>query len=193
MRNIFDQYKHPENRLTHALACCLANDARFMSAFVCLATGAAPPKGHRLQVIEQGLPGVPEPDEVKPDEHKSLPDAWIHNNDDWALLVESKVASPISQDQIRRHLQTAKRRGYTDNRIVILSVNPPSAAGKPGVTHLAWKALYLLAKEKTWRTPWPVTLADYMEAAEGRMLKDGYLDEGTLTTFTGIDFGGANP
>ena len=34
MRNIFDQYSHPENRLTHALASCLAEDRKLLRRFV---------------------------------------------------------------------------------------------------------------------------------------------------------------
>jgi hypothetical protein len=34
MRMLFDQYVHPENRLTHALVACLAEDPTFLAAFL---------------------------------------------------------------------------------------------------------------------------------------------------------------
>jgi len=34
MRNIFDQYTHPENRLTHALMSSLAADPELLRSFV---------------------------------------------------------------------------------------------------------------------------------------------------------------
>ncbi len=34
MRNVFDQYGQPENRLTHALATCLHEDRAFLGEFL---------------------------------------------------------------------------------------------------------------------------------------------------------------
>lgn len=55
MRNIFDQYTQPENRLTHALVTAFAEDPKLLRKFVKWVTDVAPPK--RLKVVEQQLPG----------------------------------------------------------------------------------------------------------------------------------------
>lgn len=39
MRNIFEQYESPGNRLTHALACCLNEDRTLFRGFVAWVTG----------------------------------------------------------------------------------------------------------------------------------------------------------
>lgn len=57
MRNVFDQYSQPENRLTHALGTVLHEDdaaLRFFLDFI----GITPPVGKRLVVHEQSLPGM---------------------------------------------------------------------------------------------------------------------------------------
>ncbi len=59
MRNLFDQYKEPENRLTHALACCLAEDRTLLRRFVRWAALARPPAKARLEVLEQRIPSEP--------------------------------------------------------------------------------------------------------------------------------------
>ena len=68
VRNPFDQYRDHENRLTHALACCLAGDRRFLCSFVQWVPDEAPPKTGDLQIVEQSLPGEPEPDEEVPEQ-----------------------------------------------------------------------------------------------------------------------------
>jgi len=192
VRNSFDQYQHHENRLTHALACCLAEDPIFLRAFVLWATGELPPKKAKLKVVEQSVPGKAEPKEEEPGQ-RGLPDAWIHDDDGWCLLVESKVAAPIRPDQIRRHMATAERNDFHDRRIVVLSVAPFDDEDQPGIHHRTWRDLYAWIQAGSWNTLWPGKLADYMTVAEERMTADKYLKDGTLTAFTGIPFGDDNP
>ena len=108
MRNVFDQYTQPENRLTHSLACALDADPRLLRRFVKWTTGKSAPSS--LKIVEQQLPGEMELEE-EGDERLGLPDAWIHDNDSWSLLIESKVASKLSFEQLKRHHRTAKSRG----------------------------------------------------------------------------------
>lgn len=190
MRNIFDQYRHPENRLTHALACCLKEDRRLLSSFVSWATKTSSPKSARLEIVEQRLPGEAEIEEEEA-ERRGLPDAWIYSPDGWALLIESKVASATDLGQIARHLRMAERRGFQDNRLLLLSFNPPANA-LARTAHRKWSELYKWAVSQR-SSEWAGRLAKYMEVAEGRMLADGYLTEGTLTSFGGIHFDEQNP
>ena len=198
MRNIFDQYRHHENRLTHALACCLSEDRALLTAFIGWAGHPIlPRKDASLHVVEQRLPGQPEvaeEEEKEEAERSGLPDAWIFDQEgSWALLIESKVKSPIDPKQLRRHVRTAERRGYVDCHLVLISIKSPAHPLGEGMSHRLWTDVYQWASHFPKTSRWAGRLAEYMEAAERRMLADQYLLEGTLTTFAGIKFDTENP
>lgn len=123
MRNLFDQYQAPENRLTHALGCCLDQDADLLGAFVKWATGLPCTSKRSLQIVEQQIPG--EPEDFDEDHALGLPDLWIHDQENWSLILESKVASAIKPEQLRRHLLTAQRYGFNDIVLLVLSPEEP--------------------------------------------------------------------
>src|SRR5271169_6849236 len=124
MRNLFDQYRHPENRLTHSLVSSLSNDPKLLSQFIQWATGERRPVS-KLGVVEQTLPGEEEPTDEEESERRGLPDGWIYDGNGWCLIIESKIESPLTQDQLQRHRRTAERRGFTDVRLLALVTNPP--------------------------------------------------------------------
>jgi len=192
VRNVFDQYVHPENRLTHALVCCLAEDSNLLASFLRW-LGIAPPRGERLQVVEQRLPGeAEERREASELVERRLPDAWIYSESGWALLIESKIASPIDAAQLRGHLAIAERRGFTSAQLLVLSPLPSLHALPNRCLHRRWSDLYQwIAAERG--SAWARHLVSYFPIAEQRMVDDGYLLEGTLTTFTGIQFGPDHP
>lgn len=112
MRNIFDQYDQPENRLTHALVCTLANERRLLRSFVqWMGAGKVPPVS-RLHIVEQQVPGEVVSGEES--ESRGLPDACIYDDEGWVCLIEAKVQAGISVAQLRRHVATAKRYGFQD-------------------------------------------------------------------------------
>jgi hypothetical protein len=187
MRNLFDQYSHPENRLTHALVCCLGEDQILLKHFVRWLAGDGLPEKWKLSVLEQQLPGEEEDSEEEA-EKRGLPDAWIHDGESWALIIESKIAAPISSEQLKRHRSTAERRGF--ERILLLAittVKPISAASFPEVRFITWSEIYLWFIKQTERN-WARRMVSYMEAAEAKMAASGYLKEGSLTVFSGIPF-----
>ena len=58
LRNIFDQYSQPENRVTHALMTALDQDRRLLSLFLRELLEVEPPgQPETLSVLEQGYPG----------------------------------------------------------------------------------------------------------------------------------------
>lgn len=57
MRNIFDQYIQPENRLTHTLVSTLANERRLIRPFLRWLSAENVPPLRELQVVEQQVPG----------------------------------------------------------------------------------------------------------------------------------------
>ncbi|MDP3768947.1 MAG: hypothetical protein Q8S13_13100, partial [Dehalococcoidia bacterium] len=73
MRNVFDQYNQPENRLSHALAVCLHEDRALLRGFLTWVGVKPPARAEELMVAEQSLPGdAPETEEQA--ERKGLPD-----------------------------------------------------------------------------------------------------------------------
>jgi hypothetical protein len=191
MGNLFDQYQQPENRLTHALACCLDADQQLMRSFMKMALASPTPKASNLRVVEQQLPGPPitTGDETS---NGSLPDAWIYDEGNWSLLIESKVQAKIEVGQLRRHLVTADRRGYPAAQLVLISVETPKSIPER-CTHRYWTDIYRWAIREAQTSEWAARLTQFMEVTEARMLADAYLTEGTLTAFSGINFDTQNP
>lgn len=191
MRNLFDQYDGPENRVTHALACCLAEDPRLLRRFIRWATGTAPPKAGRLRIVQQQVPGEPV---IEDDgEERGLPDAWIYGEGPWSLIIESKVAAPVAAGQLRRHLGMAARHGFTDARLLVLS---PKQSGPlpPRAVHRPWTEVYAWAGREAGRgSVWAARLVEYLEVAEVKMVAKAYLTDGMLTRFNGFRFDQEHP
>lgn len=143
MRNVFDQYSQPENRLTHALGTLLHEDGKALRSFLKLA-GASPPKGKALIVCEQSLPGMDA--DAAGDERLGLPDLWIHDVDEsWCLLVECKGKERVSHDQMRRHLRTAERRDFNPIDLLALTTQPSTNRLPEGTVRLTWSEVYAWA------------------------------------------------
>lgn len=191
MRNVFDQYSQPENRLTHALVSSLAADRRLLRKFIRWVGDGARTR-RPFEIVEQRLPGEDESADEKAAERRGLPDAWIHDGADWALLIESKIKSALEHDQLVRHLRMAERRSFGNVRLLALIVSPPKGRLPAKVTVRRWTELYKYMRAQA-ASNWARTLADYMEVFEGRLVSEEYLKEGTITVFAGIPFGKDNP
>jgi hypothetical protein len=189
MRNIFDQYSQPENRLTHALASSLAAEPLLLRKFVRWVTGERIPNGRKLEVLEQRLPGEEEEAEDESQAaRRGLPDAWIHDRDRWALVIESKVESPLTRGQLERHRRVAEKRGFTNPFLLALVTGLPRRFDFDDVKILTWTQLYSwLLQER--QSEWANRLTNYMEVLERKLVAEEYLKEGTLTVFSGVPFG----
>lgn len=185
MRHIFDQYEQPENRLTHALACCLNEDRKLLRRFLKWAFEWSPPTGEPLHVEEQTLPGEPDMSELEA-EQRGLPDVWIHDGKTRCALIESKVADPISEEQLRRHQETAENRGFKQVQLLALTVLPPKNLREAKTK--TWAEIYAWSRGQSHTSEWARQMATYMEVAERRMIERQYLKKGTLTKFTGIPY-----
>lgn len=191
MRNLFDQYSQPENKLTHALLSCLEADRSLLRQFLKWATGSVPTG--RVSIYEQGLPGSPvalEEDEV---ERRGLPDGCITDEKDWTLLIETKFAAPLTSDQLRRHVRTAKRHGLGGIRVLTLTAGMPTARLPVGVIARPWTDVYRWLVRQSRKSDWALRCAEYIELAEERGVASHYLKEGTLTMFSGVPFDADNP
>lgn len=192
MRHLFDQYDGDENRLTHALVCCLTEDRKLLRAFARWATGRNPPPMKHLYVVEQMLPGEEEVPESEA-ERRGLPDAWIHDDKTWALIIESKVSAPVIADQLHRHKWMALRRGFENHHLLVLSPGHPGPRSLAGARHKTWSEVYTWFSKESRRSAWAARMVEYMEIAEVRMTAKGYLENGTITRFSGIPFDADNP
>lgn len=192
MRNLFDQYSQPENRLTHALLSCLSKDRRLLGHFVIWAAGQRKlPKA--LGVLEQTLPGEPVEFSETEAERRGLPDGCITDGTRWSLLIESKFAAALSADQLRRHLRTATRHGLTDSRLLLLTVGEVTQKLPSQVIARRWSDVYQWLVRESRRSEWAQIAKEYLEVAEARGIEQQYLKEGTVTVFSGIPFGRSEP
>lgn len=190
MRNVFDQYHQPENRVTHALFASLAEDRRLLRQFLKYVAHCTPPKSRPLFVEEQKLPGEAEPAEEEA-EKRGLPDAWIHDGGEWCLLVECKVAGRVRRGQLTRHETTARHRGFNKVDILVIGVEEPNFELGSNVRFCAWKDVYSWLRSQG--SNWAKRTAEFLEIAEVRMTDAKYLKKGTLTRFTGFPFGPDHP
>jgi len=189
MRNLFDQYNQPENRLSHALAVCLNEDRRLLTRFLRWVDADPAPRAARLQIAEQTLPGeAPKSEEEA--ERRGLPDIVIHDGAGWCLLIESKVQAALTNDQLTRHERTLRRRGFRDIQRVVLT---KADARAQRAIALTWSGLFQWLGTGNLRSEWSDRLRSYLRAAEVRLARDEYLTEGTLTMFDGFQFSEDNP
>jgi hypothetical protein len=193
MRNLFDQYSQPENKLTHALACTLSNDRRLIRPFLkWLKIGPHPPAAG-LRLVEQQVPGLIVSGEEEEAEAKGLPDACLFNEEGWALLLESKVQSAVSLGQLERHLRTAARHGYEDARVVVIAIKCPNGVVSERAQAVQWRQVYKWFRKCAKLSAPAAVFVDYMEVLESQMIADGYLKQGTLTMFDGLRFDRDSP
>lgn len=189
MRNLFDQYEQPENRLTHALAVCLYEERTLLRDFVSWLGITVPASAGTLLIHEQGLPGDP-PEDEQDAEPKGLPDIVIHDDRSWCLLIESKVQARLTEDQLHRHERTLARRGFTaSHRVTFTKTSTPM---RRTITR-TWASLYEWLGGRRPRSEWADRLRQYLRVAEVRLAREGYLTEGTLTRFDGFPFSEENP
>ena len=192
MRNIFDQYDQPENRITHALMTALNEDETLLRAFLKdIARQTPPKKKGSLRISEQSYPGrvASEESNEAEVEKRGIPDAWITAGDNWCLIIENKVLGTTSADQLRRHLATAQRFGFVQPNGLLITAEPQSVKLPEGVGVATWGAIYSWLQGQTSRSTWARRLKTYLEVMEARLTEHKQLKSGTLTAFSGFRFG----
>jgi hypothetical protein len=192
LRNIFDQYSQPENRVTHALMTAIDQDRNLLGHFLRELVKVKPPSDPRkLSVLEQQYPGEEEPGEEEL-ERRGIPDGWISDNEGWCVLIESKVIAKLTADQIRRHRRTAERRGFETIAVVAITPRKPLAL-PPQTVLLEWRTVYVWLRRHSSLSMWAARAADYLEVAEAKLIHSEQFVEGTLTQFSGFPFGRDHP
>ncbi len=183
MRNIFDYYKQNENQLTHALFSTLDNDPALLRGFIkdiCGVRGA--PKNLHLSVQSYPFARAYTNKEI---ESRSIPDAWIYNNDGFALVFEAKITDTLKKKQLTSHQRTAEKQGFKKPRFYTITALS-NAGDFDSWTEITWVSIYkwLRANETTY--PLARHTADYFEILESRMHSKKSSQDFKMTTFTGF-------
>tara|TARA_B100001540_G_C15724768_1_gene604776 strand:- start:25 stop:1275 length:1251 start_codon:yes stop_codon:yes gene_type:complete len=191
MRNIFDQYNQPENKLTHSLVSCLYEDKQLLNSFLKSFCSDFFKKSSNLQIEQQTVPGELN---LLDDENdrKGLPDAVIYTEEQ-CLIIESKVSSTLTKDQLIRHEKTVRRRGFNNVRGIGIVVDLLPNIRLDNWKQLTWNQIYNWVYNETENSKWAKKLLDYFNIAENKMVENEYLTEGSITEFTGINFNQNNP
>ncbi len=189
MRNPFDQYTQPENKVTHALAVALDRDRALLGKFLRLFDEKPPHPAAQLLVVCQQLPGDPYPLQTDAEiERRGLPDICIVDEaSGWAFAVECKVTAGFEIDQCRRHARTLRGRGFQTVDIGVISLARPARLD----TTWRWRSWIevhrLLTNEGESAVSWPAEAARYIEVFEDRMTVERDF-EGAMTAFSGFRF-----
>ena len=191
MRNIFDQYSQPENKLTHSLASCLYEDKHLLNSFLKNFCSNFFNQTSNLKIEQQTVPGERHliDDESQ---RKGLPDAVIYTEEQ-CLIIESKVSSTLTRDQLMRHERTLRRRGFDNIRGIGIVVDLLPNVRLDNWDQLTWNQVYSWAYKETKKSEWARKLIEYFNVLENNMVEEEYLKEGSITEFTGVHFDDENP
>ncbi len=196
MRNVFDQYSQPENRLTHALMTALHEDRGLLALFLReIARVKAPAASTGLSVLVQQLPETPPVSEEEA-ERRGIPDGWIYSVEaEWCVVIESKVLIRLSADQIERHRRMAQHLGFTKVFVIAITAEELSrqrVASDERLRVLEWREVYVWLRGHRDRE-WARRTAEYLEVSEARMIMDQQFVRGALTRFSGVPFSDDHP
>ncbi len=192
MRNIFDQYEQPENRLTHALATVLDQDRSLVSQFLDWLGVENVPERNQLQISQQQVPGIVQ-DDADVIEKKGLPDAAIFDLAGFAVLFECKVQAKVDLDQLSRHRATARRNGYESPWVVVISVDELQVGLPSQTIAKTWREVFSWFNQRSMQSRWVKQFVEYMKTFERKMLASDYQIRGTITVFDGLRFSEDNP
>lgn len=191
MRNVFDQYDQPENRLTHAMMSTLHRDRRLLKDFLQWLDVAPGGPMDQIHVGEQQVPGGEANSEKEEDE--GLPDGCFFDDEGWAVLMEAKVQAKLSNVQLRRHRRLAERFGYPDAHLLVVSVDPQPKNLPPNTSFHEWRKVYAWFSRQAGRSEWARHFVEYMQIFEAKVLAKGYEIRGALTMFDGFRFSEDSP
>ena len=201
IRNIFDQYQQPENRLTNALIQVLTRNPHLTRKFIRrFAKRTLLPNRVSLSFACQRRPGdeIRGVDEEDYAEEYGIPDAWIYDEHTrWALIFECKIKAELDVKQLRRHVVTARKQGFNAVDVLIITADEsrPSVLARVhnnvNVSWINWSQVYeFFASEVDGY--FVSDFVSYMRIVEARMIADGH-DDLQLTNFAGIPFGPNHP
>ena len=147
MRNIFDQYNQPKNKLTHSLASSLYEDKKLLESFLKTFCKNFFKNTSDLKIEQQTVPGQISKD-IDEKQKKGLPDAIIYNEEE-CLIIESKVSSTLTIDQLNRHEKTLRRRGFDKIKGIGIVIDLLPNVKLENWKQLTWNSVYSWAHKET--------------------------------------------
>jgi len=194
MRNLFDQYEQPENKLTHALVTTLDQDRQLLHPFLSWLGLQNIPTASRLRIAEQHVPGSQEVADGEENETGGLPDACVSDENGWGVFFECKIQARIQIDQIRRHHKTVAWHGFEKAELIIISVDALPKGKLPERTRgIQWQEVYCWFSGRSGKSRWAKTFVEYMRVLESKLTAEEYDIRGTITVFDGLQFDETNP
>lgn len=185
MRNLFDQYEQPENRLTHALFTALERDLGLLASFLVEICGVADVNPNTLRLSVQRFPRGRDYsfDEI---ESRTVPDAWIFD-EDIAFVFEAKVTAQLTLGQLSAHRRVVEGHGFGRSRLFAITATAFTDQAD-GWKPLRWSEIYRWLRNNQGEAvfSWARAAADYFEILEAKLLSNGTLENGQLTTFAGF-------
>jgi hypothetical protein len=192
--NAFDQYRQLENRLTRALGVTLERSPAFRKAFVrkfAKGTRVGSNSSIRLQLAE-GRHGENE-------EQSGIPDLALIDDQDRAIIIESKVNAGLVTSQLEAHERRTVRNGLELLAGLAITGRDRDASridswkrrrgnSKPPWHHVTWRSVYELARAQPPENAWAREFADYMEIFAVEMDEAGMASDVRVTGFSGIPF-----
>lgn len=189
MRNIFDQFTVPENRLTHALMTALDCDRTLLRDFLQQIAPPMPaPRPTDIEITVQSLPGRQREVDGATADKRGIPDAWLTAADEWCLIVECKLLGEVDQDQLTRHRLAARRLNFATPRLLVIVAQGSRDLLAPADRLVEWSTVYQWLKTHVDRSQWARWTAEYLEVLEAKMIEEGRFHYGSLTIFAGIPF-----
>ena len=189
VRNLFDQYTQPENRLTHALCLTLFHDRNLLVPFLKWTGIGDVPNASSLMVAQQTVPGS---SFGEASDETGLPDLCIYNAEGWGVFFEMKVQAKLTSSQLKRHISTVQRYGFDKPSLVAVTVEDVTVAVPEGTICLRWSDLYLWFAKRT-NSFWAQEFVHYMEIFEEKSIENGYEIRGAITMFNGLRFDDEHP
>ncbi len=149
LRNIFDQYQVPENRVTNALLQTLQRDRRLLDAFIKKVIGRTVAKNEDIVFEAFKKPGADGDLKSSDEQTQSIPDGLIKIGENIAVAIESKIVkNAIRPEQLRSHLREVA--SYNEKYLCVITPDDSSpieelkARGEIGVNSiwLSWREIY---------------------------------------------------
>jgi hypothetical protein len=184
MRNVFDHYSQAENQLTHALFTALDNDRNLLGSFVKDICGSKHPKPYELHLSVQRYPFSNHYDEAEIDD-RNIPDAWIFDDEGFALVFEAKITATLTHIQLAGHQRVSAKQGFGEVTFFTIVADSSSNVFNDW-NELKWSNIYLWLRDRSNSSTWAKHAAEYFEILEARMMEQGKLGNAEITAFDGF-------
>lgn len=192
--NAFDQYRQLENRLTRALGVVLERSPAFRKAFVKKFA-----KGTRLGTNATITLQLSEGERGSNQEPTGIPDLALIDDQDRAIIIESKVQAGLVTSQLEAHERRTVRNGLELLAGLAITGRGRDASrigswkerrgnSNPPWHHVTWRSVYELARAQPPENAWAREFADYMEIFAVEMDEAGMASDVRVTGFSGIPF-----